>query len=161
MATGLVVVNDHNHLAIRNKIYATVFTARWANTNLPLHWRGPAIAAALILAITALPFWYTQLLPRPYMEIMFSTTLDLEAVSDAYRNLRSFPGHADSADRLYKTFILNRARAANDRESIMSVDRFARQLPESAQFADGLVADFWDRAGQHSDAARKAAMARC
>lgn len=53
-ALGFVVVNDEGDFEIRNRLYESVFTARWANQNLPLHWRGPAIAAALVIALTAL-----------------------------------------------------------------------------------------------------------
>lgn len=145
LAVGLVVTDENGFLAVRNRIYATVFTARWANENLPLHWRGPAIAAAVVLAITAIPFWYTQLLPRPYMRVISSPAADLEAVADAHANLRSFPGHADAADRLYRTQLEYRARQAQDRATILSIDGFARRLPDSDAFADHLLGDFWDR----------------
>lgn len=145
MATGLVVATDSGDLAVRNKIYETVFTARWANENLPLHWRGPAIAAVVVLLVTAIPFAYTQLLPKPYMRIMSTPTFDLETISDAYANLRSFPGHADAADRMYQLILEDRARQAADRRTILNISRFARQLPGSIELADGFLADYWDR----------------
>jgi WD40 repeat protein len=144
-AVGLVVVDGQGCLSIRNKVYEKVFTAGWANQNLPIRWRGPAIAVAIVLAIAALPFWYTQMLPRPYMEIMASETLDLETVSDSYMNLRSFPGHADTADRLYQTALFNRALQADDQQTIERVATYATQLVEGGDFADRLVADYWDR----------------
>jgi len=49
MAIGLIVAADDGMLKIRNRLYESVFTARWANENLPLHWRGPAIAIGIIL----------------------------------------------------------------------------------------------------------------
>jgi len=145
MATGLVVANDSGDLAVRNKVYETVFTARWANENLPLHWRGPAIAAVVIMLVTAIPFAYTQLLPKPYMRVMSTPTFDLETISDAYVNLRSFPGHADAADRMFQLILEDRAAQAADRNTILNVSRFARLLPESTELADGLLADYWDR----------------
>ncbi|MCH8301735.1 MAG: AAA-like domain-containing protein [Proteobacteria bacterium] len=145
MATGLVVANDSGDLAVRNKVYETVFTARWANENLPLHWRGPAIAAVVIMLVTAIPFAYTQLLPKPYMRVMSTPTFDLETISDAYVNLRSFPGHADAADRMFQLILEDRARQAADRNTILNVSRFARLLPESTELADGFLADYWDR----------------
>lgn len=145
MATGLVVATDSGDLAVRNKIYETVLTARWANENLPLHWRGPAIAAVVVLLVTAIPFAYTQLLPKPYMRIMSTPTFDLETISDAYANLRSFPGHADAADRMYQLILEDRARQAADRRTILNISRFARQLPGSIELADGFLADYWDR----------------
>lgn len=145
MATGLVVATDSGDLAVRNKIYETVLTARWANENLPLHWRGPAIAAVVVLLVTAIPFAYTQLLPKPYMRIMSTPTFDLETISDAYANLRSFPGHADAADRMYQLILEDRARQAADRRTILNISRFARQLPGSIELANGFLADYWDR----------------
>jgi WD40 repeat protein len=144
-AIGLVVVDSDNNLKVRNRIYEAVFTARWANENLPMHWRGPAMAVALLLALTAIPFAYTQLLPKPYLSIMANPVLDLGTVSDAYVNLRSFPGHADSADRMFRSVLENRARLATDRESILQIVRFASQLDEDARFAANLRAEFWDR----------------
>jgi len=145
LATGLVVATDSGDLAVCNKVYETVFTARWANENLPLHWRGPAIAAAVILLVTAIPFAYTQLLPKPYMRVMSTPTFDLETISDAYVSLRSFPGHADAADRMFQTILVDRAGQAADRSTILNVSRFARQLPGSTELADGFLADYWDR----------------
>lgn len=145
LATGLVVVSDTGDLVVRNKVYETVFTARWANENLPVHWRGPAIAAAVILLLTAIPFAYTQLLPKPYLRIMSTPTADLETIADAYADLRSFPGHADAAEHMYRSILEYRARQATDRTTILRVSRYARQLPASEDLADGFLADYWDR----------------
>ena len=145
LATGLVVQESNGDLAVRNKVYETVFTARWANENLPLHWRGPAIVAVVMLLLTAIPFVYTQLLPRPYLQIMSTPTFDLETISGAYVNLRSFPGHATAADRMFQSILEYRARQATDRSTILRVSGYARQLPGSAELADGFLADYWDR----------------
>jgi len=145
LATGLVVASDNGDLAIRNKVYESVFTASWANQNLPLHWRGPAIAAAVMLLALAIPFGYTQLLPKPYMRIITTTSYDLATVADAYANLRSFPGHTVAADRMFQSTLEYRARQADDRSSILAVSKYARLLPDAGQLADGFIADFWDR----------------
>lgn len=145
LAIGLVVANEQGELQIRNRVYENVFTARWANENLPLRWRGPALAAGLVLILVAIPFAYTQLLPKPYMRVMSTQELDLAGVSDAYINLRSFPGHADAADRMYQTVLENRARQATERLSIREIARYAALLPDQAEFAAKLRADFWDR----------------
>ena len=159
LATGLVVVNDSGDLAVRNKVYETVYTARWANENLPLHWRAPAVAAVVVFLLTAIPFAYTQLLPKPYLRIMSTPTFDLATVSDAYVNLRSFPGHANAADRMFQSILENRARQATDRSTILNISMNARQLPASDELADGFLADYWDRqvgvamqAGRRDDA---------
>lgn len=148
LALGFVVVDDQGDFKIRNRLYESVFTARWANENLPLHWRGPAIAAAVIIALTAVPFVYTQLLPKPYLRIMTNQTYDLETVSEAYTNLRSFPGHDESADRMYQTVLENRARQATGRDEIREISRFAAVLPNGLTFADRMQANFWDRRAQ-------------
>ncbi len=145
---GLVVVDPDGQLAVRNELYEAVFTARWANTYLPLHWRGPAIAAALIVLLMAIPFWYTQLLPKPYMRALVSPTLALESVHDAWRNLRSFPGHVETADRLYQNLLRNRASLARERAVITDIATYARDLPGAAAFAEDLIAGFWDRRAQ-------------
>ena len=144
-AIGLVVVDSANVLRVRNRIYETVFTARWANENLPMHWRGPAIAVALLLALIAIPFSYTQLLPKPYLNIMSAPATDLSAVADAYVNLRSFPGHADAADRMFRTVLESRAREAGSRSEIQAIVRNAALLTNDQQFARELRASFWDR----------------
>ena len=145
LATGLVIENDSGDLAVRNKVYEAVFTARWANENLPLHWRGPAIAVVVMLLLTAIPFAYTQLLPKPYLRIMSTPTFDLATISDAYENLRSFPGHASAADRMFQSILENRARQATDRSTILSVSAYAKRLPGSTELANGFLADYWDR----------------
>ncbi|MDG2375761.1 MAG: AAA-like domain-containing protein [Woeseiaceae bacterium] len=145
LAMGFVVVNEQGDFEIRNRLYESVFTAKWANDNLPLHWRGPAIAAAVVIALTAIPFLYTQVLPKPYLQVMTNHTYDLETVSDAYANLRSFPGHDQAADRMYRSVIENRARLATDRDDIRNISRFAAVLPGGLALADRMQAEYWDR----------------
>lgn len=144
-AIGLVVVNQKGELQVRNRVYEAVFTARWANENLPLHWRGPAVAALVILALTAIPFAYTQLLPKPYLQVMSNSTYELETVSDAYQNLRSFPGHVETADRMYRYVLEGRATQVTSRPQILEVARYAALLPDGIALANGLAAEFWDR----------------
>ena len=144
LAVGLVVADESGRLRVRNRLYRVVFTARWANENLPLHWRGPAIAILIALAVTAVPFWYTQLLPRPYMRVLSSPTVDLETVHEAFVNLGSFPGHSDTALRLFRNHLELRASQTSEVEAIGRIEQYARDLPDSAALADALVADFWD-----------------
>ncbi len=144
VAVGLIVPGEEGALTIRNRLYESVFTARWANENLALNWRGPAIAAGVILAFIAVPFWYTQILPRPYLRVLSSPTVEIETAATAYRKLRSFPGHTAAADRLVQIFLQNRARRAESPTTIWEIEKMARGLPVSADFANNLVADFWD-----------------
>jgi WD40 repeat protein len=145
IALGLLVIDADGNLKVRNRLYAAVFTARWANENLPTHWRVPAIAVAILLAIVAVPFSYTQLLPRPYVSVLTSTDSDLQLADTAYTNLRSFPGHSESADNLYRSFLQSRARAAVDEAEISMIVSLAAKLPGVERFSDELLAAFWDR----------------
>ena len=145
IAIGLVVIDDDRCLAVRNRIYGAVFTARWANDNLPVHWRGPAIAAALAFVMIAIPFWYTQLLPRGYVDTLTSPVTELRVAEQAYTNFRSFPGHADAADNLFRSFLHARAGKTRDEAEIRQVSEMAKMLPESGRLPQELVAGFWDR----------------
>ncbi len=91
MAVGLLVIDDDGNLAVKNPLYERVFTTRWANENLPIRLRIPAAVAGAVLLLALVPFWYTQWLPRPYVEILTSSSVDLETAGESYRNLRSFP----------------------------------------------------------------------
>ena len=164
LALGLVRANPNGNLVIASKLFELSFTARWANENLPLHWRGPAIAVGLLLLLTAIPFWYTQLLPKPYARVLTSTTLDLETIADAHRNLRSFPGHVETSDRLFVNLLRSRARAAEDELGIALVANHAAGVPGQELLAEQLTAEFWDRQtaralrAEHRDVALLASM---
>ncbi|MCH8060368.1 MAG: AAA-like domain-containing protein [Proteobacteria bacterium] len=145
IAVGLIVIDEDATLKIRNRIYESVFTARWANENLTNNWRPPAIAAAAIIAIVAIPFWYTQLLPRSYVDLLTSETVELVTAEDAFTNFRSFPGHVDSADNMYRNFLRLRARSANDISQISAIAAMAEKLPDVGRLPDELLAGFWDR----------------
>ena len=142
---GLVRQRPDGNIGISNRVYELAFTAHWANQNLPLHWRGPAIAAGLLLLFTAIPFWYTQLLPRPYARILTSPTMDMETVADAHNNLRSFPGHVQTADRLFVSQLQARARETDDELGVTLLANFAAAVPGQEQLSERLIAQFWDR----------------
>lgn len=145
LSTGLLKVSDDGELKVRNRLYEAVFTARWANRNLPLHWRGPVAVALVIATLLAIPFWYTQLLPKPYVRALVSPTLEIQAVASSWRNLRSFPGHTDTADRLYQDQLEHRATFAQSREEIDGLANLARALPDATALAKEIQASFWDR----------------
>lgn len=144
IALGLIAIDVEGNLTVRNRLYEAVFTARWANENLPNNWRTPAIAAAVLLAIIALPFWYTQLLPKGYVEVLTSETVSVASAQDAYVSLRSFPGHVDSADNLYRSFLRNRAKTSTSEAQIAVLADMASQLPDAGRLPDELRSGFWD-----------------
>lgn len=145
LSVGLVVATPEGDLQVANRLYELAFTARWANENLPLHWRGPAVALGVLLLLTAIPFWYTQLLPRPYARILTSPAMDLESARDAYVNLRSFPGHSEAADRLYLNFLSTRASEAATEGEIMRIASYTDDVSGESELGDTLLAEFWDR----------------
>jgi len=65
MAVGLLEIDHDGNLRVRNRLYEAVFTARWANENLPTRLRVPLVAAGVLLLFALAPFLYTQWLPRP------------------------------------------------------------------------------------------------
>ena len=145
MAIGLIEIDEQGQLRIRNRIYETVFTARWANENLPTHWRPPTIAAAALLIVLAIPMWYTQWLPNSYVEVLTSASVDLRTAEATWLNLRSFPGHADGADNIYRNFLEGRAVDAADEATIMTISDLAAAIPDSGRLPQQLLAEFWDR----------------
>jgi WD40 repeat protein len=144
MAVGLLTVDEDGELRVRNRVYETVFTARWANENLPTRWRIPLSAVGLVLLIIGAPLWYTQLLPRSYVSVLTSPVVELAEAESAWRNLRSFPGHAASADHLYQNFLLSRAASAATPLAIEAIAQRATSLPEPGSLPDELRAAFWD-----------------
>lgn len=145
LSLGLVVVGLDGRLAVRNRVFESVFTARWANENLPVRWRGPAVAAAVVIIMVAIPFWYTQVLPNPYMRVLTSPMTEISTATNSYQNLRSFPGHANAADNLYRSYILQQAQAATTPDEIARVRNYAGRLPNGGEFSRQLVARYWDR----------------
>ena len=132
IALGLIVIDDEGRLKIRNRLYKSVFTARWANENLPNHWRAPAIAVIAVLAIGAIPFWYTQLLPRSYVATLTSDSTELAVHEIAYERFRTFPGHVQTADHLFRVALRNRAVKASEVAEIEAIAAMAEKLPDAA-----------------------------
>jgi WD40 repeat protein len=145
IAIGLIMIDEEGNLAVRNRLYGAVFTSRWANENLPTHLRTLATAAGVLLLILALPFWYTQLLPKSYVNILTSETVELDVARDAYVNMRSFPGHVEAADNLYRSFLQTRANASSDEAQIALIAQMTSELPDAGRLPEELLANFWDR----------------
>jgi len=145
MAVGLVEVDKERNLRVRNRLYAEVFTARWANENLPVRLRVPAMAAALILLFLLVPFWYTQWLPRPYVASITSAETDIATATSAWENLRSFPGHADTADNLIRSYVERRVATVADQAALEEIIALAMEIPDAVDLPDRLRAEFWDR----------------
>ena len=145
IAIGLIEIDEDGNLRVRNRIYEAVFTARWANENLPISVRVPAIVVGVLLLLVMIPFAYTQWLPRPYMSVLTSPSVGLETARTAYENLRSFPSHADTADNLFRQFLEQRAQSATEKDTIESIAGLASELPNAGTLPQLLEAQFWDR----------------
>ena len=145
MAIGLLTVDSDGDLQVRNRIYESVFTARWANENLPTRLKAPLMALAAIFLVIAIPFVYTQWLPLVYVGTLTSQTAELESAETAWRNLRSFPGHAGTADNLYRQFLQSRGARADDIGVVEALAGLAAELPQAGQLPDELRAAYWDR----------------
>ena len=145
MAIGLLVIDDESNAYMRNRLYEMVFTARWANENLPVHLKVPAIVVGVLLLFSMIPFWYTQWLPNPYVRTLVSDEVELSVAFAAYENFRSFPGHADTAEHLYRSFLVRRASASNDELEIQHLAALAAELPDAGFLAEEFEAGFWDR----------------
>jgi WD40 repeat protein len=145
MAIGLLVIDDESNVRVRNRAYAAVFTARWANENLHTSFKVPAIVAGVLFLFAMIPFWYTQWLPNPYLRTLASEDVELSVASEAYNNFRSFPGHADTADSLYRSFLERRASASDDELEIQQLASLVETLPDAGRLGDEFRAGFWDR----------------
>lgn len=145
VAVGLLVIDADGKLVLRNRVYEAVFTTRWANENLPTHWRTLAWTVAAVAAVLAVPFWYTQLLPRGYVDVLTSDTAGLAIAEQTYSNFRSFPGHTGTADHLYRSFLQSRARAAESSEDVDAIAAMTAGLPDAGRLPDEMRAAFRDR----------------
>ena len=145
MAIGLLVIDEESNVKVRNKLYELVFTARWANENLSTDFKVPAIVAGVFLIFAMIPFWYTQWLPIPYVRTLASVEVSLPEAKVAYENFRSFPGHADTAENLYRVFLERRALASSDESEIQQLAEMVAVVPNAGRRAEEFVANFWDR----------------
>ncbi len=145
MAIGLLVIDETSYVTTRNRLYDAVFTARWANENLPTQFKVPAMVAGALLLVALIPLWYTQWFPVPYVRTLASDSVDIEAATDAYESLRTFPGHTDTADNIFRGFLERRALASVEEREIKQLATLAADLPTAGRLADEFVAGFWDR----------------
>lgn len=145
IAIGLLVIDEESNLKVRSRIYEAVFTARWANENLPTHIKIPAMVTGVLLLLALIPFWYTQWLPNPYVRTLVSDDVDIELATEAYENLRSFPGHSETAEKIYRGFLERRAVASIDESEINRLATLAAALPNAGRIAEEFRAGFWDR----------------
>jgi len=96
--SGLVVPSINRQLCVRNRIYKSIFTREWVKEAMPINWPRDISIASIAVLLLGLAIWYTQLLPRLYIEVI-RTAIDDVPVG-AYEKLRNISNFADKADDL-------------------------------------------------------------
>ena len=153
--SGLTTVGADGRLQIRNKVYAEVFTARWVNQSLPFKWRVVALFAAGVVFAVLLPLWYTQVLPRPYVETLSIATEDDRVAMDAYASLSRIPGFGRTADRLLAAFLERRMSNTDDFTVAQQSLQQLAALEGREALAGGLLAAYWQRRAHAVEALQK------
>ncbi len=148
LMAGVIVIGPAGDLRIRNEIYAMVFSTRWANQNLPFGVRGIALAAAVVACLIALPVWYTEVLPKPYLKALTVLNQDVRVAEDAYRSLANLPGFAATADELYAEYLGRRSEQSDALAEVLRINDKLDPLPGGREQAAELLARFWQRRAQ-------------
>ena len=142
---GLVAPDAHGRLRVRNEIYGLVFDTRWANEHLPFGVRTLVGAAMVLAAVIALPVWYTEYLPRPYVVALTAAEQDPGVAAGAYNRLKQLPGFAATADRLYTSYLVRRGVRAPTLPAARAVAARLDPLPGGRELSRELLAGYWDR----------------
>lgn len=150
---GVVGQDESGRLRYRNRIYERVFDGEWAASARPIDWSRPVAVAAAAAVLMLLPFWYLQVLPRPYIDILSVVTEDYAVAEDAYQALHRIPGFAGRADRLLAEAMTRRSRSARTLDQVLAADAVLRSLPDRAGVADELMGAYWLRRSR--DAVRR------
>ena len=149
---GIVRRDDGGALKFSNRIYARVFDERWARSEMPVNWRAyAALAAGLAIAIW-LPYWYTQVLPRPYIETLTAVTQDYAVAEAAHSRLARLPFFGATADRLLADVLVRRSRSATTITEATATDTIIRDSLGMQSLADELIGEYWlrqSRAAMH------------
>ncbi|MEE4185411.1 MAG: WD40 repeat domain-containing protein, partial [Gammaproteobacteria bacterium] len=118
---------------------------RWANSNLPIGLPSLTAAAVVLAAIIAVPVWYSQYLPQPYIVALTAPQQDPQSAADAFASLRRLPGFATTAERLYTNYLRRRSLQATALPAVQALNTALTALPGGAELAAELQADYWDR----------------
>lgn len=152
---GLVTVTAHRALVVRNRIYAQVFTHRWAREALPADW-GKIGRAAAVLALVAGAVWtYAEVLPRPYEETLRVASVEIHEAVEAWSRLRRIPGFGARADRLLARVLIRASRLAPTWPEAEQIDAQLRALAGFQARADALLVEYWERRAAAAEAAEQ------
>ena len=142
---GVARSDEAGRLVYRNRIFEQVFDSRWARATVPIDWRKPLTAVALVLVLVLLPVWYTQILPRPYISTLAVVTQDYAVAEDAYQKLRRLPGFGGTADQLLAEAMARRSRQGQSFAEVMAADAVLGGLPNRGELARELRSEYWLR----------------
>lgn len=145
LTIGIVVVSPQGRLRVRNDIYAVAFSTRWVNQQLPMGWRALGVAAVFAVILLALPVWYSEYLPRPYIEALSAPNQDLQVARDAHASLARLPGFGVMADRLYTRLLENSVQQSTRFSEIMRIVGQLEDMPEGSRRVAESLAAFWHR----------------
>jgi WD40 repeat protein/subtilisin-like proprotein convertase family protein len=149
---GIVNRDAGGALKFSNRIYARVFDERWARSEMPVNWRAYAAAAAGLALAIWLPYWYAQILPRPYIDTLTVVTQDYAVAEAAYSRLARLPFFGATADRLLADVMTRRSRVATTITEAAAADTVIRDSLGMESLADELMAEYWlrqSRAAMH------------
>jgi WD40 repeat protein len=152
---GLVNVTADRRLAVRNRIYARVFTHSWARETLPAEWGRISRVAALLALIFGGAWAYVEVLPRPYVETLRVASVDLDEAFQAWTAMQRLPGFGPRADRLLARVLTRRSRLVDHWPEAEQVDARLRALTGYAARADALLVEFWERRAAAAEAAER------
>ncbi|HUG99916.1 MAG TPA: AAA-like domain-containing protein [Gammaproteobacteria bacterium] len=152
---GLVNITAERRLVVRNRIYAEVFTHRWAREALPVEWGRIGRVAALLGIVIGGVWAYIEVLPRPYEETLRVVSVEMDEALGAWSAMRRIPGFADRANRLLARVLTRRSRLLDSWPEVEVVDARLRALPGFEARADALLVEFWERRAADAEAAEQ------
>jgi WD40 repeat protein/subtilisin-like proprotein convertase family protein len=142
---GIVSVDASGKLAFRNQIVARVFDEHWAKSEMPVNWRVYVAAAAGLGLAIWVPYWYTQVLPRPYIDTLSVVTHDYAVAEAAYERLARLPGFGARADRLLADVMVRRSQRAATITEVVAADAVIRDSLGMRELADEMLGEYWLR----------------
>jgi len=152
---GLVDITPERRLVVRNRIYAEVFSHRWAREALPVEWGRVGRVAAVTALVLGTAWVYFEVLPRPYEETLRVFSVEMDEAVTAWSGMRRIPGFGARADRLLARVLIRRSRLAESWPAAEAIDVRLRALPGYAARADALLVEYWERRAAAAEAAER------
>jgi len=142
---GLTATDVDGVLTLRNQLFRTVFGPRWVSGALPFDWRSALVAAAAIGVMILVPWWYSQILPQPYIQSLSVVGQPLDDAVYTYQRLHRLPGFGGTADRLLTEILIHHSGRADTFADVRILDDLLRGLPDRLDLAEQLMGSYWLR----------------